>query len=358
LFSYDNSGRCYCRKCLEFGGEVVNISKYIDPPNFKFKLNYDLSKEQEGISNDLLNCNGDAYVNAVCGAGKTEIVFKSINQFLKKGQRVGFIIPRKEVVKEIFTRLNSVYKNIKITYVCGGHTKDVEGDIIVLTTHQSYKYKNKFGLIIVDEYDAFPFKNNEVLHKFVQDSCYGKKIFLSATFDKELQNRNYFSLNKRYHQQKLPVPVFKKVPDNLQGIFLFFLIRKLLKNSNKVILVFFPTIALSKKYFLILKVFFKGEIIIFNSKISDKDKEFKKIKNRKYKIIITTTILERGITIENVDLVVVHANSRIFDKSSLIQIAGRVGRVYPYTKGSITFIANDKNLAIEESIIEIKNKNE
>lgn len=359
MFSYDNNGRCYCRKCIEFKGEIANIDKYITPPNFKFKLNYKLSNEQKIISDNLLGCEGDIYVDAVCGAGKTEIVFESINRSLRIGQRVGFIIPRREVVKEIFVRLKNIYQNTEITCVYGGHSQKTDGDIIVLTAHQSYKYNNKFGLIIVDEYDAFPFKNNEVLHKFVQDSCYGKRIFLSATFSKqELLNKNHFSLNKRYHNQEIPIPIFRKVPNAFQIVFSFFLIKKLLKDDSKVVLVFFPTIALSRLYFSIYKPFFKNKIIIFNSKVFNKEKEFIKIKNKEYKIIITTTILERGITIENVDLVVIHANDSLFDKSTLIQIAGRVGRVYPYTKGNIFFVANCNSLAIKESILEIKSKNE
>ena len=44
-------------------------------------------------------------------------------------------------------------------------------------------------------------------------------------------------------------------------------------------------------------------------------------------VLITTTILERGITIEDVQVIVLEAGDRIFDERTLIQIAGRVGRI-------------------------------
>ena len=44
--------------------------------------------------------------------------------------------------------------------------------------------------------------------------------------------------------------------------------------------------------------------------------------------MVTSTIYERGVTIPNLDVMVLHADDeKIFDSQTLIQIAGRVGRL-------------------------------
>ena len=45
-------------------------------------------------------------------------------------------------------------------------------------------------------------------------------------------------------------------------------------------------------------------------------------------ILISTTILERGVTFPCVDVFVVEANHRLFTKSSLIQIGGELDAVW------------------------------
>ena len=61
------------------------------------------------------------------------------------------------------------------------------------------------------------------------------------------------------------------------------------------------------------------------------------LRNEQRKGLLTTTILERGITIKNVQVAVVGAESPIFTSSALIQISGRVGRNVHYPTGEIVF---------------------
>jgi competence protein ComFA len=42
-----------------------------------------------------------------------------------------------------------------------------------LTTHQIYRYVAYFDLLVIDEYDAFPFKGDPVLEAFAQRSLKG-----------------------------------------------------------------------------------------------------------------------------------------------------------------------------------------
>lgn len=50
------------------------------------------------------------------------------------------------------------------------------------------------------------------------------------------------------------------------------------------------------------------------------------LKNGEIDCIISTTLLERGVTIDDVQVIVFKGEHMIFDERTLIQIAGRVGR--------------------------------
>ena len=117
--------------------------------------------------------------------------------------------------------------------VCEGHTEDLYGHIIVLTSHQLYRYPHYFDLLVFDEIDAFPYRGDDLLHKFFKDSIRGTYVLLSATPSKD-------DLNERYHGRPLPVPVFKRC---LFFQFLYVLLDlKRMLNQGKQVFVFAPTI--------------------------------------------------------------------------------------------------------------------
>lgn len=60
-------------------------------------------------------------------------------------------------------------------------------------------------------------------------------------------------------------------------------------------------------------------------------------RNGRIPIIVTTTILERGVTVPGTDAAVLGAEETIFTESALVQISGRVGRSMNNPTGSIIF---------------------
>lgn len=74
--------------------------------------------------------------------------------------------------------------------------------------------------------------------------------------------------------------------------------------------------------------------------------------------MLTTTILERGITIPNVQVAVVGADETIFTSSALIQIGGRVGRAIDYPDGDLVFFHHGISSAMDtaKATIEAHNK--
>ena len=74
--------------------------------------------------------------------------------------------------------------------------------------------------------------------------------------------------------------------------------------------------------------------------------------------LVTTSVLERGVTVKNLQVLVYHADEEeIYDAATLIQIAGRVGRKKNFEEGNVLFFGERKTKAIKEAIKEIEKTN-
>lgn len=338
--SYNND-KPYCTLCLNFNQEIAPIPNKIKPKPAKIYLDYKLTYDQRKIAFNLINSyksKKDVLVNAVCGAGKTEIVLYAIKCAVENGDRVGFIIPRREVVKEIGLRLKDVFKDLKVVFVYGGHSKELDGDIVVLTSHQARRYKEKFGLCILDEVDAFPYSGNKPLEAIVKDTCYGSFIYMSATPDISYKKYKSLVLNKRFHGFEVPIP--KLMRKSFLGQILFMLKRLYeYKRSSKPCLVYLPKISMCYYFYLFYRLIDK-HCYFFHSKVQNKDSILNKFRKNDYRVLFTTTILERGITLSNLQVIVLFSDHHIFNKMNLIQISGRVGRKKKYPQGDVYILAS------------------
>lgn len=349
------NGKPYCRKCIKFQGEEAPNSFKI-PAKARYKLNYSLSNDQLRLSNSLIENYKkgiNTLVHAVCGSGKTEIVLEVIKYAVECGDRVGFAVPRRDVVIELYDRFHEIFKFNKVVMVYGGHTERLEGDLVCLTTHQLYRYKDYFDLLILDEVDAFPFKGSDILETFFNKSIKGKYIMMSATPDEELLNKFsregmcILELFSRFHEHPLPVPEIKK--SNILGIFL--ILKNELKrflNKGKQVFVFAPTIDECESVFFYLKLFFKNGAFV-HSKNPNRSQIISDFKSKKYQFLVTTAVLERGVTVKDLQVIVFKADHSIYNRYSLVQIAGRVGRKADAPEGEVIFIVQDININVREA---------
>ena len=182
------NGRPYCRKCISFSGEEASFEPKAEK-TVNLSLSYSLSRQQKELSDKVLSNfieGKDTLIYAVCGSGKTEISFAVLGYAMSKGLRVGFALPRRDVVIELFLRLKEAFPSNRIVAVYGGHTSALEGDCVILTTHQLFRYPNYFDLLVMDEVDAFPFKGSDVLLSMFKRSVKGHFVMMSATPSKQL----------------------------------------------------------------------------------------------------------------------------------------------------------------------------
>lgn len=354
----------YCRRCISFSGtKAIQYSLDINA-DLKENLSFPLSVEQEEISLKTKEANANnqnVLIYAVCGAGKTEIVYRTIAYNLSLGKQVGFCIPRKDVVIELLPRIQKAFPKTKVIAVYGGNTKVLEGEIILLTTHQLYRYKNYFDLLIIDETDAFPFSNNEVLMEMFNSSIRGNYIMMSATplnwMIKKIKKENgvYLKLMKRYHGHPLIVPQIKIIPF-LKFLYIAYKINSYHK-QNYPCFIFCPTIDECELLFKLLKPICLGKGNFVHSKRDNRDTIISNFKNGTFQYLVTTSVLERGVTVKNIQVIICNADSEIYNEGTLIQIAGRVGRKIDAYRGEVIYVCDHITPDIESSINKIKEAN-
>ncbi len=362
---YEGSKGVYCRACIHFSRYLISEVHHEDWTEFPLELNsdvhldFELTPFQKQVSQKICEkmAVGDVLVWAVTGAGKTELCMDFISQCLSRRKRIAVVIARRQVVLELKERFSRAF-HCHVTAVCEGYTDDLWGDLIVCTAHQCYRFfERKFDHIIVDEPDAFPYFGNEVLQGIVRNSCKGTMLFLSATPDQKLiQSCQVIQLFQRPHGHDLPVPKIQKTFSFLG----FFLLRKwcIQRVEQKIpFLVFVPTIKIAQQLTTLMKLWVSVECC--TSKTEKKDQVILALKEKRIAGLICTTILERGVTFEGIDVCVYHADHSTFSSASLIQIAGRVGRKASYPTGECLFLTFSQSQSVQKSreMIQYANQN-
>ena len=357
-------GKAYCRKCITFRGQEPTRD-YIQNNDSEYTLSYELSEDQKRLSRQLVEnyINGiDSLVHAVTGAGKTEIILNVISYAIYCGQKVGFVVPRRDVIKELYLRFKSIFINNKIVAVYGGHTSILEADLVCLTSHQLFRYEKYFDLLILDEIDAFPYNGNDVLEAFFKRAVRGHYIMMSATPSKELveqfksESKKILKLNTRFHGHPLPVPTIQIS----RGIMQYYHLVRVLRGfyaQNKPVFIFTPTIDVCEQTYNVLRLLFKNAQFV-HSKCEDRSERIEAFRKGQLKALVTTAVLERGVTVKNLQVIVFKSDHAIYTSQALIQISGRAGRKKDAPDGEVIFIGSKKTKEMVECIDEIESANE
>lgn len=103
----------------------------------------------------------------------------------------------------------------------------------------------------------------------------------------------------------------------------------------------------------------EAETLIRTVHAADKDREAKvqAFRNREIAIILTTTILERGVTFPSVDVAILDAAHEVFDEAALVQIAGRAGRSPADPTGEVVFFHEGRSDAMDKAVRAIQDMN-
>lgn len=377
---YLPKGGYYCHACIQLGRVDSNQQfLHVPEPSLKkrqvlFDWQGQLTAGQAKISAELKTAvlkQQNKMIWAVTGAGKTEMLFATLHQNLSKGARIAIASPRVDVCLELYPRIQKVFPEESIALLHGkSETVYRYTKLVICTVHQLLRFYQAFDVLIVDEVDSFPFVNNQNLYYGVEQALKLEStlIYLTATPTKELQQKlkrkelSASILPARFHRRILPVPkelwlsnwrrlAQKKPIKKLVG-----LTRRLLEKNA--VLIFCPSIAMIRSLTDILWPFFpKQKVVAVYGEDQNRLEKVVAMREQKIDILVTSTILERGVTFDRVSVIVYGANHRVFSASALVQIAGRVDRRNEYNFGEVWYVHDGQTRELKEALRQIKEMN-
>lgn len=354
----------YCTRCLQMGKvKKCSILYHQQEENYFDDLEEpimtwtgELSLQQQQASEEIVNAilvGEERLIWAVAGAGKTEMLFQGIADALKEKKRICLASPRVDVCLELAPRLQKAFSQVDIALLHGNMEEPYTyTQLVIATTHQLMRFREAFDVLIIDEIDAFPFHIDQTL-QFAAQKARKKKgalIYLSATPSKEMRKLVSSKqlaasiLPARYHGFSLPVPKFIWTGDWRKGVvehkkhgaFLNHVERLLV--GKRRFLIFVPNIVLMQQLDDFLRELFPEQT--FTSVYAEDPERKEKVlgmRHEKLDFLLTTTILERGVTFKDIDVLVLGAEDKTFTEAALVQIAGRAGRHRDYPKGEVLF---------------------
>ncbi|MNO82398.1 Transcription-repair-coupling factor [compost metagenome] len=311
---------------------------------------------------------------AVTGAGKTEMIFPLLQYVLDRGGRVLVATPRRDVVLELAPRVAKAFPEEKMAVLYGGSTQRWDdARLFLATTHQLLRFYRAFDLVIIDELDAFPYHNDPMLAFAAKLSCAasGSFVFLSATPPDAMQREvksgtlPHAKVPARFHGHPLPVPRHINMNRVVECIRKQFLPKRLIGalvrsvRRGAQVFLFVSRIRHITPMVRLLRGYFPG-IPIEGTSSKDERRGEKVIQFRatEIRILVTTTILERGVTVPKSDVYILDADSDLFDEASLVQMAGRAGRSMGDPDGFVWFASPEWTRSQRKAISQIRSMNE
>ena len=322
--------------------------------NLISKLNFKLTNDQKIAINEInqdLKSNNKMFrlLQGDVGSGKTIVSLIAALNVIKSGFQVSVMAPTEilarqhyNLAKKIFDgEINieilsskSEYKNKKIILK---KLKESKIDLLFGTHAIFQKGVNfkKLGLIIIDEQHKFGVNQRKKLSDKGGNNC--DVLLMSATpIPRTLTMTIYgdmdLSIIREKPKSRIEVKTYSKLESKINDVINF--IQNEIKKGNQIFWVC-PLIEESKKLdhssaikkYEYLKKIFPNQVGLLHgkTKIDEKDLILNKFLKKKYKILVSTTIIEVGIDFPNANVIIIE-NANKFGLSQLHQLRGRVGR--------------------------------
>lgn len=391
----------YCRRCLGMGRSLGCTPYYIIPsfsstsaseqPISAIQHTLDryptLTTAQRAAAEAMLHFRREEkgadefLVWAVCGAGKTEVMFPLVYDALTTGCHVLWATPRRDVVLELAPRLAAAFPDFPLSVLHGASSEKWSlAPLVLATTHQALRFYRRFDLVIIDEVDAFPYHGDPMLPFAVQRARQlpGKTVYLTATPREKHRKRlvkphynsdflSHVKIPVRYHGHPLPVPGNCRVSQLNDRLRQEKPIPELLSFLNQVAerdgqaFIFVASIArlaVLHRYIEQLAPEWQGKVETVHAADPERETKVRAMRAGTIRLLLTTTIMERGVTIGGVDVLVVQADASLFDEAALVQIAGRAGRSAACPDGTVLFLAEEITPHMKAAVRHIQEMNQ
>jgi len=335
---------------LERNIDYQKVDRFID--NLSFNLTIDQDKSVKEIFNDLnKKYRMNRLLQGDVGSGKTIVAIISMYMNYLSGYQSALMAPTEILATQHYNNIKELFKdyNINIALLTGKlkvkekkeiYSKLESGEIdFVIGTHalisENVIYKN-LGLVITDEQHRFGVNQRSNLKNkgITPDILYMSATPIPRTYaltlygDMDVSNiktlpsgkKNIItSLKKESEIKDILNDMYNELSKNHQ----VYVIAPLIEESDKIDLenVYKLEEKMNKAFGRLYK------IGILHGKMSNEEKEqiMNDFKENKINILISTTVIEVGIDVENATMIVIFDAFR-FGLSALHQLRGRVGR--------------------------------
>lgn len=318
-------------------------------------LSFTLTKDQETIIkeiDDSLKSNKKMIrlLQGDVGSGKTIISIITGLNVIAAGYQVALMCPTEILATQHLNLIKSLTKeqNINVEILSSGINKKrqiqikkelLEGKInFLIGTHSLFQETVSFsnlGLIIIDEQHKFGVKQRISLSDKGGENCdvllmsatpIPRTLILSTYGDmdistlKEKPFKKTIIITNIIPENKIPdlINLIKKKIESKQQIYW---ICPLIEESKKVNLT--PVL----ERFKYLTKYFPENVIVMHGNLKNEEKNIvmKNFLEKKFSILISTTVVEVGVDNPNANMIIIE-NSERFGLAQLHQLRGRVGR--------------------------------
>ena len=296
-----------------------------------FEIANDMEKE---IPMDHLLC-GDV------GYGKTEVAFRAMFKAIKDGKQVLYLCPTTilslQQYQSSLERFKNIPVNIKVInrFVTPHEQKQIVDDLklgkidILFGTHRLLSDDIKphnLGLLVIDEEQRFGVNHKEKIKNYKKNI---DVLTLSAT---PIPRTLYLSLSGIRNLSLIETPPRDRYPVQTYVIsesdfIVKDAIYKELTRKGQVFILYNHVQSIEKKKEEIKLLIPEASIVVVHGQLTKEELEKRMYDfiNKKYDVLLCTTIIETGIDIPNVNTLIIYDADR-FGLSQLYQIRGRVGR--------------------------------
>ena len=345
-----------------------SVEEFINDAGFSYTP--DQKKAVEDLIEEMKTRVMDRLLSGDVGFGKTEIAMVASFIAVKSGYQVAIVAPTTILVSQHYETFKKRFAKYDVNiakvdrFTTTKEKKIIEASLkegnidIVLATHSAFnlEYKN-LGLVVIDEEHKFGVKQKEKLKNMVENV---HLLSMSATPIPRSLNlalskiKGFSALNTAPKTKQETKTFVKEYSDELIKEVIFREVRR----GGQIFYIYNNIAGIEIKKDKLQRLIPNLRILLLHAKLTPAQIEKNMIDfvDKKYDLIIATTILESGIHIPNVNTVIVE-NADRFGIADLHQIRGRVGRGnkegYAYfivkDKEKISLDAKKRLLALEEN---------
>ncbi|BCD60763.1 MULTISPECIES: transcription-repair coupling factor [unclassified Nitratiruptor] len=364
-------------RLFEIAADIVKIAaqreltpgkKIITPPDialFQSHAGFEYTEDQKKAIDTILQrlSSGkvmDMLLSGDVGFGKTEVAMNAIYAVVKNGYQAAVVVPTTLLSAQHYESLVKRLEpfNISVTkidrFVTAKEKKErlqalKEGTIdVVVGTHALFgaEFKN-LGLVVIDEEHKFGVKQKEKLKAFSKDV---HLLSMSATpiprsLNMALSQLKDLSEIRTPPQNRKPVRTYVK---EYQDKLVKEVILRELRRGGQVFYIYNSIAGIEEKKEDLQQLLPGKKILVLHSKIAaaTTEKELLRFSRGEYDILLSTSIVESGIHMPNVNTIIVEGADR-FGIADLHQLRGRVGR--GGKEGFCYYLVEDKQKLTEEA---------